>query len=65
MCIRDRSAVEKPALSLSSANPVEIETEDVRVTGELVDARIAELMEARAEFLPADPHPEMCIRDSR
>lgn len=51
------SAVEKPALSLSSADPVEIEAEDVRVTGELVDARIAELMEARAEFLPADPHP--------
>lgn len=51
------SAVEMPELSLSSVDPVEIETEDVRVTDELVDARIAELMEARAEYLPADPHP--------
>ncbi|MBX9035419.1 trigger factor [Gordonibacter massiliensis (ex Traore et al. 2017)] len=53
----DLAVVERPRLSLSCLDPVEIEVEDVEVTDELVDARIAELMESRAEYAPADPHP--------
>lgn len=59
------SVVERPSLSLSSYDPVEIETADVEVTGDLVDARIAELLEAHAEYAPAPARPVVpgdCVR---
>lgn len=44
------SVVERPRLALSSYEPVEIEVDDARVTDELIDARIAEFLEACAEY---------------
>lgn len=59
------SVVERPHLTLTSCDPVEIEVEDAKVTDELVDARIAEFLEARAEYSTGLPRPVAygdCVR---
>lgn len=59
------SVVERPKLLLSSVDPVEIETDDIEVTDEMVDARIAAFLESRADYLPIDDHPVVfgdCVR---
>lgn len=48
--------VERPVLTLSSYDPVEIAAEDIEVTDDLVDGRISMLLEARAEFERIDDH---------
>lgn len=49
--------VEKPKLTLSSYEPVEIETTDVVLTESLLNDRISELLEKDAKYLETDPHP--------
>lgn len=51
------SVVERPVLSLSSCEPVEIEVEDFEVTDAVVDARVSQLLEMRAEYTEAPDHP--------
>lgn len=51
------SVVERPKLSLSSCEPVEIEVEDFEVTDAVVDARVSQLLEMRAEYTEAPDHP--------
>ena len=51
------SVVERPRLALSSYGPVEVEMERMEVTDGLVDARIADFLEAHAAFDEAPPRP--------
>lgn len=53
----DIVVVERPRVSLSSCDPVEIETEDVVLSDELIDARISSLLERHAEYDLEKPHP--------
>lgn len=59
------SIVERPRLVLTSCEPVEIETDDAEVTDALIDARIAEFLEAHAEYSVDVPRPVAygdCVR---
>ena len=51
------SLVEKPILTLTSYEPVEIETEDIEVTKDLVDGRIEMLLESHAAYEVLEDHP--------
>lgn len=51
------SVVERPALALSSYEPVEVDPYEERVTDEMVASRIAGLLESRAAYEEAEPHP--------
>lgn len=59
------SVVEKPVLTLSSCEPVEIHTEDISVSNELIDNRISLLLESRVHYKRVEDHavaPGDCIR---
>ncbi|MEC4272665.1 trigger factor [Adlercreutzia sp. R25] len=51
------SVVERPSLTLSSYEPVVIEDYTERVTDELVDERVAQMLETRATYEAAEPRP--------
>ena len=53
----DLSVVERPRVSLSSYDPVEIETEDLVLSDELIDGRIASLLEHHAEYAVGEARP--------
>ena len=59
------SVVERPRLALRSLDPVEIDMDEARVSGEWVDARIADFLESHASYADAPPHAVRrgdCIR---
>lgn len=51
------SVVERPTLTLSSYEPVEIETEDIKLTDDLIEDRISMLLETRADFERVEDRP--------
>lgn len=61
----DIAVVERPRVTLTSYDPVEIETEDAILSDELIDMRIAALLERHTDYEPAKPHPVMygdCVK---
>lgn len=61
----DIAVVERPRVTLTSYDPVEIETEDAILSDELIDMRIASLLERHTDYEPAKPHPVMygdCVK---
>ena len=55
----DLSVVERPRLRLTSYDPAEIEMDEVRVTEEMVDARIAGFLESCTEY---EDLPDRAVR---